>query len=144
MAHYTVVIIRNPQNSIGNYLGPYSSLGVWGSRVSPMYCSGWVGFKVRKVCIGFGGLGIKAINKSNWMVRMGWSVGVEFRPRLGCGVQGLGVRVYVSLRVSNFETPTLRPNPQLSDETLICSTCTSKALNPQLKRYTLRHKTIKP
>ena len=22
-AHYTIIIIRNPQNGIGNYLGPY-------------------------------------------------------------------------------------------------------------------------
>ena len=103
---------------------------------------GWV--KVRKVCMGFGGLGIKAINKSNWMVRMGWSVGVEFRPRLGCGVQGLGVRVYVSLRVSNFETPNSTSKSAALGRNTHCSTCTSKALNPQLKRYTLRHKTIKP
>ena len=25
-AQYTIAILRNPQNSIGNYLGPYSSL----------------------------------------------------------------------------------------------------------------------
>ena len=24
-AHYTIVKIRNPQNSIGNYIGPYST-----------------------------------------------------------------------------------------------------------------------
>ena len=26
--HYTINVIRNPQNSIGNYLGPYSTWGV--------------------------------------------------------------------------------------------------------------------
>ena len=28
--HYTILIVRNPQNSIGNYLGPYTiCLGFW-------------------------------------------------------------------------------------------------------------------
>ena len=78
--YHTLIIIRNPQNSIGNYLGPHIKIrGLLTSAAS--YCS--LSGLIR--CKGRTGSGLREAKVLGFRVR-----GLGFRVR-GLGFRGLGV-----------------------------------------------------